>query len=110
MSAIVISAAFAVGLLSATGIYLLLSRNAQRVCLGFLLISNATNLAVLSSSGLQANAVPPLLPAIGEVSEPLPQAFILTAIVIGLGTSAFLLALVQRLNREIETEDARGKL
>ena len=109
MSAIVIFAAFAVGILSATGIYLLLSRNAQRVCLGFMLISNAANLAVLASSGLLPNAVPPLLPATGEVSEPLPQAFILTAIVIGLGTSAFLLALVQRLNWETGADDAKGR-
>jgi multicomponent Na+:H+ antiporter subunit C len=43
------------------GIYLMLSRNLQRVVLGFIIISNGVNLMVLTASGLPEGAAPPLL-------------------------------------------------
>ncbi|MFD1722552.1 Na(+)/H(+) antiporter subunit C [Amnibacterium endophyticum] len=75
------------------GVYLLLERSVTRIILGFLLIGNATNLLLLSISG------PPGAPPIagsGQSSDPLPQALILTAIVITFAVSAFLMALVYR--------------
>ena len=91
----------------AAGIYLLLDRSLTRVLLGFLLAGNATNLLVFLMSGSFGSA--PLLgdDATGEMSDPLPQAFILTAIVITFGVTAFMLALIYRSwshSREIEDE------
>lgn len=82
--------------LFACGVYLLLDRSLTRLLLGFLLVGNATNLLIFLMSGSFGAA-----PIYGEhdaaeMSDPLPQAFILTAIVITFGVSAFLLALVYR--------------
>lgn len=96
-----------VGVLFATSLYLLLSRNVQRVAIGFIILSNGVNLLVLTASGLPERAIPPLLAegAAGNFADPLPQAFILTAIVIGLGTAAFLLAMAARTHRELGTDE-----
>lgn len=82
--------------LYACGVYLMLDRTLTRLLLGFLLVGNATNLLIFLMSGSFGNA-----PIVGEsdvedMSDPLPQAFILTAIVITFGVSAFLLALMYR--------------
>ena len=82
--------------LYAGGVYLMLDRSLTRVLLGFLMVGNATNLLIFLTSGSfgvapiygRAEAV--------EMSDPLPQAFILTAIVITFGVSAFFLALIYR--------------
>lgn len=81
----------------AAGISLLLERSLTRMVLGFLLVGNATNLLIFFMSGGFGRAPlydPELDP--GDYSDPLPQAFILTAIVITFGVTAFLLALVYR--------------
>ena len=80
----------------ACGIYLMLDRALTRILLGFLLVGNATNLLIFLMSGSFGAA-----PLVGEaepseMSDPLPQAFILTAIVITFGISAFMLALIYR--------------
>lgn len=82
--------------LYAAGVYLLLDRSLTRILLGFLLVGNATNLLIFLMSGQFGRA--PIVggDAEGEMSDPLPQAFILTAIVITFGVSAFLLALIYR--------------
>jgi multicomponent Na+:H+ antiporter subunit C len=80
--------------LYAAGVYLLLERSMTRVLLGFLLVGNATNLLILVISGRSGAA-----PFYGEsepLADPLPQAFVLTSIVITFGVSAFLLALIYR--------------
>ncbi|WP_157155414.1 MULTISPECIES: Na(+)/H(+) antiporter subunit C [unclassified Diaminobutyricimonas] len=81
----------------ACGTYLMLERSMTRVLLGFLLVGNATNLLILSMSG--GFGVAPIV-ADGveaeDMSDPLPQALILTAIVITFGVSAFLMALIYR--------------
>jgi multicomponent Na+:H+ antiporter subunit C len=103
-----------IGGLYAAGVYLLLDRSLTRVLLGFLLLGNATNVLLLSTGGAAA-----LAPILGiadpeDMSDPLPQALILTAIVITFGLSAFLLALVHRSwrlahreNVERDEEDVR---
>jgi multicomponent Na+:H+ antiporter subunit C len=94
-----------VGVLFAVAIYLLLSRNVQRVALGLIVMGNGVNLLVLTASGLPEGAIPPLLDGTeGAHADPLPQAFILTAIVIGLGTAAFALAMAARTHRELGTD------
>jgi multicomponent Na+:H+ antiporter subunit C len=82
------------GILYAAGVYLLLERSMTRVLLGFLLVGNATNLLILVVSGRAG--VAPFFGASGRLADPLPQAFVLTSIVITFGVSAFLMALIYR--------------
>ncbi|RZU62437.1 multisubunit sodium/proton antiporter MrpC subunit [Zhihengliuella halotolerans] len=83
--------------LFATGIYLLLERSLTRVLLGILLVGNAVNLLIVIAGGPAGLA--PLyekdIPA-EEYADPLPQALILTAIVITFAVTAFMLALIYR--------------
>ncbi|MBV7295956.1 Na(+)/H(+) antiporter subunit C [Corynebacterium sp. TAE3-ERU12] len=89
------------GVLLAAGTYLLLDRAITRMLMGLLLMGNGINVFILATSG------PPGKPPIrghgpnpsAEVADPLPQALILTAIVIMLGLSAFILALAYRQHR-----------
>lgn len=89
----------------AAGISLLLERSLTRMVLGFLLVGNATNLLVFFMSG-SYGAAPLFSPDLepGDYSDPLPQAFILTAIVITFGVTAFLLALIYRSWRLAQAE------
>lgn len=80
--------------LYAVGFFMMLERSMTRVLLGFLLVGNATNLLILIVSGRAGAA--PFFGQEGEVADPLPQAFILTSIVITFGVSAFLMALIYR--------------
>jgi multisubunit Na+/H+ antiporter MnhC subunit len=82
--------------LFACGVYAMLERSLTRVLFGFLLLGNAANLLLLIVMGAPGAApffgdVPP-----EEMTDPLPQALTLTAIVITFGVSAFLLALIYR--------------
>ena len=82
--------------LFACGVYAMLERSLTRVLFGFLLLGNATNLLLLIVMGRPGAA-----PFFGdapsdEMTDPLPQALTLTAIVITFGISAFLLALIYR--------------
>ena len=80
--------------LFACGVYAMLERSLTRVLIGFLLLGNATNLLLLIVMGVPGSA--PFYDAEGVVSDPLPQALTLTAIVITFAVSAFLLALIYR--------------
>ncbi|MFF3063953.1 Na(+)/H(+) antiporter subunit C [Oerskovia sp. NPDC057915] len=86
----------AIGVLFATGVYLLLERSLTRVLIGFILIGNGANLMFLVAGGRAGGA-----PLIGttppdQMSDPLVQAMVLTAIVITLGLTAFVLAMAYR--------------
>lgn len=101
--------ALAFGVLVAVAAYLILSRNVLRVVLGLLVLSNAANLS-LFIMGRMESATPPLVPA-GEVTiaasaNPLPQALILTAIVISFSLAAFTIALFEAAHRRIGTVDS----
>ena len=78
------------------GVYLMLERSLTRVLVGLVLLSNGVNLGFMVVSGPAGRA--PLVNRydVSEISDPLPQAFVLTAIVITLGTTAFLLAMAYR--------------
>lgn len=85
------------GTLVTTGIYLLQARSLIRIVFGVGLLANGINLVIIATSGRSGSpafvddgAVP------ADVTEPLPQAFVLTAIVIGLALIAFLAALAWR--------------
>ncbi|MPY66264.1 cation transporter [Deinococcus sp. SDU3-2] len=84
-----------IGLLVAAGVFLVLSRVIVRVVLGLTFISYAANLAILTVAGLR-EVSPPLLTLPGPYMDPLPQALILTAIVIGFATTALLLTVALR--------------
>ena len=81
-------------ILFACGVYAMLERSLTRVLIGFLLLGNATNLLLLIVMGVPGNA--PFFGTEGGMSDPLPQALTLTAIVITFAVSAFLLALIYR--------------
>ena len=92
--------AIVVGVLIAASVYLMLARHVLRFLFGLVLMSNAANLVIFASGRLTPEA-PPLIPAgayapAGEVANALPQALVLTAIVIGFGLFAFALTLVYR--------------
>jgi len=87
----------AMAVLYACGVYLMLERSMTRVLVGFLLVGNATNLLIMVMAG--APGVSPFYDGettSEEMSDPLPQALVLTAIVITFAVSAFLLALIYR--------------
>jgi multicomponent Na+:H+ antiporter subunit C len=89
-----------VALLAGAGFYLCTSRRLLRVLFGILLLSNAANLVLLSSSGDPTDKSPPVI--IGEAAslgrvDPLPQALILTAIVIGFAVVAYFAVLIYRI-------------
>lgn len=90
----------------ACAVYLLLERSLTRVLLGFLLAGNATNLLILIMVG-EAGIAPIFDESLGasEYTDPLPQALILTAIVITFAVSAFLLALIYRSWRLANADD-----
>lgn len=83
-----------VAIMFGSAAYLMLKRDLIRVITGMILIGNAANLFIMAS-GLR-RGVAPVLPARGEMSDPLVQAMTLTAIVIGFGVAALVLSLVYR--------------
>jgi multicomponent Na+:H+ antiporter subunit C len=88
------------GVLFAAGVYLVLRRNLLRMIFGLVLLSNAVNVLVFSM-GRVARLAPPLVPEgadapVAAVANPLPQALVLTAIVIGFGLVSFALVLAYR--------------
>jgi multicomponent Na+:H+ antiporter subunit C len=96
----------AIGVLFATGTYLVLRRSMLKVVIGFSLISHGTNLLLLTTGKLKRGAAPILAEGYaGPYVDPLPQALILTAIVISFAVTAFMLALVYRTYQALGTDD-----
>ena len=97
------------GALDACGIYLLLERSLTRVLLGLMVLANATNLLLLATGGYAGLA--PLYNKDtdpGAYNDPLPQALILTSIVISFAVTAFMLGIIYRtwvLGRQDEIQD-----
>ena len=100
--------AFLVGGLFAAGVYMLLRRSIVKLIIGLVLISQASNLLIFTAGGLVRDQAP-ILAADGSapavMADPLPQALILTAIVISFGVLAFAMVLVQRTYRVVRTDD-----
>ncbi|MDG3040967.1 Na+/H+ antiporter subunit C [Roseicyclus marinus] len=99
--------AIMVGVLVAASVYLMLARNVLRFLFGLILISNAANLVIFASGRLTPQS-PPLIPEGADapvelVANALPQALVLTAIVIGFGLFAFALTLVYRTYQNLGT-------
>ncbi|MCF3932801.1 NADH-quinone oxidoreductase subunit K [Acuticoccus sp. M5D2P5] len=101
----------AIAAIMGAGIYLVLSRNVMRIIFGVSLMSAGTNLLIFLAGGLQEIA-PPVIEKGEEVlgtasANPLPQALILTAIVIGFSLVAFAAALALQVYRSDGTIDTR---
>lgn len=100
-----------VGLFFTVSVYLFLSKHIIRILLGAAILSNAVNLLIFTSGRL-TREVPPILTgdnggALSLTANPLPQALILTAIVIAFSFFAFLLVLGYRAYQELETDDTQ---
>jgi multicomponent Na+:H+ antiporter subunit C len=101
------------GTLFALGTFLILRRDVVRVVWGVTIISQSANVYLVTMGGLQGPApigkflkeFPGALPAEGGPTDPLVQALVLTAIVIGFGTTAFALVLTYRVYQEHGTID-----
>ncbi|CAG0973147.1 Na(+)/H(+) antiporter subunit C [Methylophilaceae bacterium] len=88
--------AIAIGLLSGCGVYLMLRARTFPVILGLTLLSYAVNLFLFASGRLVINAPPIISSEAGRYTDPIPQALVLTAIVIGFGMTAYIVTLALR--------------
>ena len=99
-----------VGGLFAAGIYTILRRSIVRIAIGLVLLGHAANLLIFTAARLTRYAapiVPAEAPAVAEgAADPLPQAMILTAIVISFGVLVFALVLIQRVYQVVGSDDA----
>lgn len=96
------------GAVTAVGIYLMLRARTFPVILGLTLLSYAVNVFLFTSGRLRINAPPVITDEAAGYSDPLPQALVLTAIVIGFAMTAFVLVLALRARRELGTDHVDG--
>lgn len=83
-----------IGVLTAGAVYLLMQREMLRVILGFVLLGHAVNLVIMAAGGTSRRGEPFGTPGDPEsIADPLPQAFVLTAIVIAFSITIFMLVL-----------------
>ena len=95
----------AIGILFAAGIFQILRKNVFRAAIGLVLISNAVNL-FLFSTGAYNGVAAAYSDATGQISDALPQALVLTAIVISAGGFAFVLSLLNVAASRYKTSDS----
>ncbi len=101
--------AITTGTLFAAGLYMVLRRSIMKILIGLLLLGYAVNLLLFGSARLIPGK-PPLIPATstvvaGVVADPVPQALILTAIVISFGATAFTIVLMRQVYKEVGSDD-----
>ncbi|CDU10012.1 Na(+)/H(+) antiporter subunit C [Vibrio coralliirubri] len=101
--------AIVIGALYAAALYMMLRRSVVKLVIGLMILSNATNLLIFTGGGLVRGA-PPLIEKgmtvpVGPIADPLPQALILTAIVISFGVLAFAVVLIKRAYKVIGADD-----
>lgn len=98
--------AFVIGGLYAAGLYMMMRRSILKLVIGLALLSHAANLLIFTMGGL-TRAQPPILTGgtVAPVADPLPQALILTAIVISFGVLVFALVLVHRTVQAVGADD-----
>jgi multicomponent Na+:H+ antiporter subunit C len=100
--------AFVIGGLYAAGVFMMLRRSVVKLIIGIGLLGHAANLLIFTIAGLTRGR-PPLITTAGDnaagVADPLPQALILTAIVIGFAVQAFAVVLIHRVVQTVGTDD-----
>lgn len=102
----------AIGILFSIGTYLILTKSILRIILGTSIIGHAVNLLLITMGGLKTGDAPLLGLKSLKFTDPLPQALMLTAIVINFATTALFLVLGYRAYKELGTdnlEQLRGK-
>ena len=99
--------ALCVGILTSCGVYLTLRGSTFSVVVGLTLLSYAINLFLFASGRLALNAAP-ILNQAAEHTDPLPQALVLTAIVIGFAMTAFAVILAMRARADLGNDHVDG--
>lgn len=94
-----------IGFLFFSAIYLILSKSLLRIIFGTGLLSHGSHLLILTMGGLGGKAPPVVADGVTHYADPLPQALILTAIVISFGVTAFFLVIAYRAYQELRTDD-----
>jgi multicomponent Na+:H+ antiporter subunit C len=102
--------AIVIGALYAVAIYLMLRRNIVKLIFGLMILGHASNLLIFTVGGL-VRGKPPIVPPGGiapppGVADPVPEALVLTAIVIGFALTAFAAVLVKRVYQVTGTDDS----
>ena len=97
-----------IGWVVAVGIYLMLRGRSFSVVLGLTLLGYAVNVFIFSMGRLWS-AAPPILGAQQQLSDPLPQALVLTAIVIGFATTGFVIELALRSRHDNHSDQVDGR-
>ncbi|ALM51601.1 Na+/H+ antiporter subunit C [Halomonas huangheensis] len=100
--------AITTGVLSASGLYLMLRGRTFPVVVGLTLLSYAVNLFLFSMGGLTSNAAA-IIDGPGRYGDPLPQALVLTAIVIGFAMTAFAVILAMRARGDMGNDHVDGR-
>jgi len=96
-----------VAVLSAAGIYLILRARTFPVVMGLMLLSYGVNLFMVGMGRLHSG-MPAIIEAGGEYADPLPQALVLTAIVIGFAMTSFITVLALRARGELGNDHVDG--
>ncbi|WP_048305980.1 Na+/H+ antiporter subunit C [Halomonas sp. PR-M31] len=96
------------GVLAACGLFLALRGRTFPVVVGLTLLSYAVNLFLFSTGGLNTAAAPVINGHGGQYTDPLPQALVLTAIVIGFAMTAFSVILAIRVRGELGSDDVHA--
>ncbi len=101
--------AVVIGVLYATGLYMVMRRNMVKLVLGLALLGHAAHLLIFTVGRLSRGGAPLIAPEAERLTlpfaDPVPQALVLTAIVIGFGVQAFALVLVKRAHQATGTDD-----
>jgi multicomponent K+:H+ antiporter subunit C len=101
--------ASSIAVLTAAGLFLMLRGRTFELALGLLLLSHAANLFVLAMGGVLLGSVPILgQPEGGAYPDPVPQALVLTAIVINFGVTTFVIVLAVRASLRLGTDRVDG--
>jgi multicomponent Na+:H+ antiporter subunit C len=101
--------ALVIGALYAAGLYMVMRRSMVKLVFGLALLAHAANLLIFTVGGLTRGGTP-IVPGgaqapIPPFPDPVPEALVLTAIVIGFGVQAFVLVLIKRAHHETGTDD-----
>lgn len=94
-----------IGVIFTVSTYLILTKSLLRVVIGIVLLSHGAHLLLLTLAGFNDGAPPLLGQEAALYADPLPQALILTAIVISFGVTAFLLVIAYRTYKVHKTDD-----
>lgn len=101
--------ALGIGALAGSGVYLLLRARTYPVILGIMMLGYAVNLFLLATGRINVTTPPILVPGAESYADPLPQALVLTAIVIGFGMAAFAVVLAIRAGVAVGTDHVDGE-